>query len=1218
MIENENYVSINDVFVNDNKEVYVCGKTHDTSDNIVAFVAKLSATGVKEWEATLELTGGLDDAEFQKIYVDGKDIWIAGRNYPNSTILNAYNPDIILVKYVEATNGLSATLAFQKAYAGISGSTRSDEVTALTKYSDTRFILGGFTNTNSGVPYDAFLALVDTTGMFAIKRKLTSANSSEKITDIVVNGTDVFYSMEIASTASATAIDVGFGKATIGTNVIEIPWIKRISNTLYSFLDTSLAIDEFNEAYITSTTRLKSDNTTKDGFWVGKFDTTGDLIYNKRYAVSGGTITAASKCIIDIFGDLNVAISKIATTDGLHIAECIKLGYDGVIKNHTTQQFNINNIEGITVNSLDVDNSGDIHLFGQTSWNRNEFIFPFTSGSNADTTGHYTLTSTSTTNSITYADNVAKIYGYNPAGSNSTWVNSHLKITAAQLGTKLADDWTIEFALYKEASSSGTLSQTQHTLVSIGDAENATGGLWLYYDVSNGKLELVVTNNTTKINSAGSALQSTLTTMFADNTWQYIGLKKEGNQFTAYVNGLQAFTGSVTNTALGGKDLLFGQISGKDTTAGSFRKNEQGQYFIDHLRLRNRAVTPTVPTDVTAFPTAGAFAFAYTWVDSAWFTTNLNKYDYIDYVGWGLKIDKNADAARIGTQTAQTNTQVGFVRASVAAVTPATLTVTNTGFSLGDAGFQNLDFDDSTITMTAGTESLTYKQDIWSSRTATVPSPGSRKLKVTAVVKDRYYFKVTPTSKIDNIQELTINQAFNFTVGSKLRLNNNSGSFINSGYIVSKDTVNNKVYLAVNNNTWTNDLNTGQLVTEQFSEQSTYGIVGPIPNDINEIASYNFAQVNNTTPGTFNIDLDKYNLDGTYNAAGGQNLDSFAKFKPHSDDDYSIRIDEVSGSSPYIVGSVITITASDISFNTAYSTAQITNLTGVLKITLIANLTKILQVTAVANSDQVYVITGTNHYLSEGSMLYIDGNPSQTVSSVVYDEYDGSFAVSSIVSAREFVYKLPQAAITEPATTAANVSIYVKSPVLKMYYGHQYLFDVSHSSMAGGNLSFSKDNLNKLEYSFNSIERVGTPGITGAGIANPTVKLKVDEGIVTNISYYFDPSRTGADSPVSDGSYLDVTNSPYKGTFLVESVQGATITRGADIIKFPLLNEPEAAADVNQASYTTSSVKAVGSIGAIRIVNPVVSIQDYLLLLEFNLLDKLKELLLTHQAQNMQ
>ncbi|AXF41237.1 virion structural protein [Cyanophage S-TIM4] len=1188
LIENENYASVNDVYVNDNKEVYICGKTHDISDNLVAFVAKLSATGVKEWEATLELTGGLDDAEFQKLYVDGKDIWVAGRNYPNSSLLNAYNPDIILVKYVEAENGLSATLNFQRAYAGISGSTRSDEITALKKFSDTRFVIGGYTNTNSANPYDAFIALVDTTGTFAIKRKLTSANSSEKITDIVVNGSDVYFSMEIASSVSATAVDVGFGKATIGTSAITIPYIKQISNTVYSFLNTSIAMDEFDEAYITATTRLKSDNTTTTGFWVGKFNTTGDVIYNKRYAVAGGSITAASKCVIDIFGDLNVAVSKIATTDSVRTAECIKIGYNGIIKSHTTQQFNLNNIEGITVNSLAVDNSGDVHLFGQTSWNRNEFIFPFTSGSNADTTGHYTLTSTSTNNSITYADNVAKIYGYNPAGSNSTWVNSHLKITSAQLGTKLNENWTIEFGLYKEASSSQTLSQTQQTLVSIGDAEDATGGLWLYYDVSSGKLELVVTNNTTKLNSAGSALQSTLTTMFADNTWQYIGLKKEGNQFTAYVNGIQAFTGSVSNTALNGKDLLFGQITGRDGTAGTIRKNEQGQYFIDHLRLRNRAITPSVPSDVTAFPTTGAFAFAYTWVDSGWFTTNLSKYDYIDYIGWGLKIDKNADAARIGTQTVQTNTQVGFVRTSVSAVTGVDLTVTNTGFALGDAGFQNLDFDDSATTMNAGTESLTYKQDIWSSRTATVPSPGSRKLKVTAIVRDRYYFKVTPTSKIDNIQELTINQSFNFTVGTKLKLvNATSGAFINSGYIISTDNVNNKIFLSVNNNGWSDDLNQGQLVTEQFSEQSTYGIVGPIPADVNEIEGYNFAQVNNTTPGTFDIDLDKYNLDGTYNAAGGQNLDSFAKFKPHSDIDYAIRIDEVSPSgSPFIVGSVVTITSSDISFNSAYSTAQITNLTGVLKITVIANLTKILQVTAVTNSDQVYVITGTNHYLSTGSMIYVDGNPTQTIGSTTYDEYDGSFAVSQIVSAREFVYKLPSAALTSPATTAANVSIYVKSPVLKMYYGHQYLFDVSHSSMSGGNLSFSKDPLNKLEYSFNSIERVGTPGLTGAGNPTPTVKLKVDEGIVTNISYYFDPSRTGADSPVSDGSYLDVTDSPYKGTFSVQSVQGATITRGADIIRFPLLNEPEAAADVNQASYTTSSVKAVGSIGAIRIVNP--------------------------------
>ena len=154
-----------------------------------------------------------------------------------------------------------------------------------------------------------------------------------------------------------------------------------------------------------------------------------------------------------------------------------------------------------------------------------------------------------------------------------------------------------------------------------------------------------------------------------------------------------------------------------------------------------------------------------------------------------------------------------------------------------------------------------------------------------------------------------------------------------------------------------------------------------------------------------------------------------------------------------------------------------------------------------------------------------------------------------------------------------------------MYYGHQYLFDLSHSSLRGGNLSFSKDNLYKLEYSFNSIERIGTPGITGEGQPTPTVKLKVDKNIVTNISYYFDPSRPGEDSPVLVGSYLDVVDSPYGGQFNITSVSGGSITEGADIFKFKLNNEPEGDADIINASYSTSSVKAVGAIADIRIVN---------------------------------
>ena len=1190
LIENNEYVKVNDIFINEDKEIFVCGTTLDDSDINVGFISKLSSTGVKEWQKTLKLTTGQEYCEFQKLYVDGNDIWVVGVNRPNSALLSNYNPDIVLCKYVQASNGLSATLSFQKGYAGISGSTRSDNVNVIKKYSDTRYVIGGYTNTNSAYPYDAFIALIDTTGNFAIKRKLASENDSEKITDIVVKGNELFYTLETSDSQANNNINVSFGKATVGVNSITVNWIKEYTNTAYSFLNSSLTIDEYDEFYINATLRLKSDHTTKDSVWIGKVDTDGNYIWNYRYLATGKTVSAIGKSSIDIFGDLNIAINATDNTTGLKTVETLKLGYNGVIKNHTSNQFNKNRIEGIEARSISSDVSGDVYVFGQSLWNRNEFLFEFTdTDDSSDTIAHYTPTvvgNDATEALAIVGDGVAKLFARDIA-TPANWENAYIQIPAADLGTKLSGDWTIEFMLYNDSANTDTHSQTQQTLIAIGDATDATGGLWMFYNRTeagpSGKLSLVVTNDSTPLNSFSSTTESVLSNMFADDTWQFIGLKKEGNNFTMYVNGISVASGQIADTALGNKDLYFGNIPGRDGTAGTWRSNEQGQYYIDNLRLKNRAITPTVPSDVSSLPTASQFALGITWTDTAWFDSYNNIYDYIDYVGWGLKSDKNADASRLGDKGLQSNTQVGFVRSAISPVTGSSLTVISTGFSLGQEGLQSLDFDDASTLMTEDVATLDCSSDIWSSRTATIPSPGSRKLQIQAKVKDRYFFKVTDTIKIDNVQILTLNQSFAFTEGTKLVLNNN-GSFVNSGYITKIDNTNNKVYVAVNNNAWSDDLNIGELSTEQFNEQDTYGIVGKIPNDINVIKGYAFTEVNNTTPGTFDIDLNDYNLDGTESAGSGD-LDSYAKFKPYNDDDYSVRIDEVSGSSSYIVGSVITINSGDISYNAGYTTATITNLTGVLKITLISNLEKVIQVTSVSNSDEVYIITATKNYLSEGDMIYVDGNPTQQIGQVVYDEYNGSFPVSSIISPLEFTYKLPQAAVTSPATSAGDVDVFIKSPVLKMYYGHQYLFDLSHSSMVGGNLSFSKDNLYKLEYSFNSIERVGTPGVTGGGEPTPTVKLKVDRNIVTNISYYFDPARTGDDSPVIPGSYLDVVDSPYTGTFEISGVAGATITRGADVLKFPLLNEPEGDATVSKASYSTSSVKAVGPISNIRIVN---------------------------------
>ncbi|BCU95946.1 MAG: hypothetical protein CM15mV11_0210 [Caudoviricetes sp.] len=56
-------------------------------------------------------------------------------------------------------------------------------------------------------------------------------------------------------------------------------------------------------------------------------------------------------------------------------------------------------------------------------------------------------------------------------------------------------------------------------------------------------------------------------------------------------------------------------------------------------------------------------------------------------------------------------------------------------------------------------------------------------------------------------------------------------------------------------------------------------------------------------------------------------------------------------------------------------------------------------------------------------MVYVDGNPTQTIGATSYDEYDGAFAVERVVSPLEFTYKLDQAALTAPATNASDVSI---------------------------------------------------------------------------------------------------------------------------------------------------------------------------------------------------
>ena len=68
----------------------------------------------------------------------------------------------------------------------------------------------------------------------------------------------------------------------------------------------------------------------------------------------------------------------------------------------------------------------------------------------------------------------AKLFAKDVANP-STWTNANINI-AGSLGSVFANNWTLEFMVYKDATNSATFSQTQQTLISIGDATDSTGG----------------------------------------------------------------------------------------------------------------------------------------------------------------------------------------------------------------------------------------------------------------------------------------------------------------------------------------------------------------------------------------------------------------------------------------------------------------------------------------------------------------------------------------------------------------------------------------------------------------------------------------------------------------------------------------------------------------------------------------------------------------------
>jgi hypothetical protein len=1085
--EDVNLVINNSVISEVDKSVYLVGRSKTTDNNNHGIIQKINTEGSLIWSKSLSSTqpgSGSRYCELTSIYKSGNEIYVVGITKPNQSLYEAFNPDIVIAKYTENDGGTLATLTWQRELAGISGISRADYATDITAVGD-NFVICGYTNTNTTSVYDGFLIYINSSGDVITKRKLTSNTLSEKLYQVKTDSSNNIYVV-----GHAGSDNVLISKLYVSSNRLLVSWTKQISLTSYKFDNISFDIDEYDQLYIVSTAEVISTG-SRNKIYAIRLDTSGNIIKTNVYTISGGVSVTTGKCSIDIFGDVNFSYS-IQESDLSKTVGMIKIDYNGNILN-STKISSGNLIRGYETSLCLSDVSGDPLIIGQLYENRTQFLFNAES-SYDDVTGR--VSDLVTTGGVTVVTDPKY-------GTNSYNVPLSGRMRAST--TVTSSSWTLEgWFKYTSATTTKTLD---HITITDG-SNNIKIQINSVTGADYGKVR-------TQINgSAGSwSTQSDLVTLM-NAGYAHISLTKSfANSVATYtinVNGTQ-YVQVTSSTNINPTEIDFGNITG--TLSNPMRS--------DDIRLSNYVVSYS-----GTGPTAG--------------------YSVVDYgqaSGYTFKTDKNADADRLGTINL-TDHAYSISRTAYASVTASvdTNTIAST-YALGSEGLQILDFNYAISALTQDFAIPSVTSDLWSSRTATIPTVGGTKIKVTAKALDKFYFNHFSTSKADNIRKLTLNQSFDFNVGTTLLLKNSLGATVASGKILEKDITNN--YVLVSDITGTFAVNTGELSTSDSF--------------VNEISAYSFANVDNTTPGSFDISI-----------PGGLE----AKFKPYSDEDYLVRIDAVLSGSSYVVGSVVSLTSSNFSFNSGHTSAIISGLTGVTQISVVTNLTKILQVDVIDNTDLVFIRTATSHYLSDTSVVYVTTSPT-------YTPLTGTFDIYSVLSKREFIVKLRD--IAESFLTNQSITIFVKNPIFKFIYGQQYTFDTSHSSMQGHYLSFYRDNLYKIEYTFKNIVRRGTPGFDEPG-NSPFISFKVTDD-AANISYYADPSDLTSDGPVDNTSYIDVQPSPYIGSFEISDLAGGTVTSGPNRFKFVIDFEPEKIATTSLSSYSTTSTKAVGSIAKIRLVN---------------------------------
>ena len=1180
----EKIVKIKDIAIADDRTFYVVGEADDLDGDSAGLIAKFNSDGRLLWTRTmapLQPASGNKRCVFNKIYLENTSphsIYVVGETIPNAVNLT-YNPDLVVAKFTSGFDGFNnptAVPVWQREIAGISGSTRRDYITSLTIDSDGQIYIGGTTDTNSPNPNDMWIALLDTDGSIKEKRKICTTSGSEQMTDLKFTSNDTCIFVGVNDPAGTGEIVVG--ETYYDTATIEVQWSRQFGNTSYRFSNPRITVDDYGSRYVTATA-YSIANTKNVGILYMKFAPTD---YKTPSVVKMLAPTATFEDIqstgvqFDIFGNVDVgAYVKYAFNDHRAIIFKVSWNTSNILTASSVKQVSGIGFQPTTVTN---DNSGDTLIAGDKIESNELFISNFESTVNEDETFNNTLTAG-------WNSDPALSTSKFKYGAQSADTTSAARRLSLDWGADVSSTYTIESWIAIGATQYAAQATTPQIIQVVPNAgDNATVELDGVSSSANfGKYILKLGSNTYYSTS------TTNWTTFNSEAWVHVALVKSSPGVGTYVykvfaNGIEQL--SVTSTTVDTQlksVFLFGKSS--PVVASSIKG------YIDNISVSTLAKYSDTFTPAQA--------------------VGSNK----KVSGFCFKLDR--EQTKTGTytlSTVQTGMQI-TVAAAVNDFTFNTQVITSGDWALGPAGLQILDYADVVSNNVEGTYSFTSTDQIYETRTATIPTPLGKKLLLSTTVIPKFYIRDAVYQSIDAVKTVTFNQAATFTKGSLLQqysviggqdvisaygtIVNVGTNSVDIGNIIGtfdttkllKSSVNDVNTIAqtflvettipqwvTNNNYTTGDevYNAGKIYTSGTTAVS--GATAPV-HTVGTVTDGSINWIYTRPAGSFNVDLAN-----TSHSSG--NLGQFATWKPFVAEDYIIKIEGVYEDSNFIKGDTLDAAAVGISatFDATGKIITIAGLVGVKKFHLTSNLAKdVIPSGALTFTDLVFCVANSKHNFTANEIIFVEG--------FTTTEYGGSFFIEEILDSRTFTYRLRSTAVQDPtfvSSTIGSVNIYAKHPQLLFVRRHQYIFDLDDPSNFGYYMSFSKDNQYKLEYPFVNIVREGIPGLTDQTSPKPLVKFIVDDD-VTNISYYFDPSRTlPSNSPVGEASFIDVIQTPYKGTFRINAILSDTE------FTFPLLVEPEKTnaplgtteTGLTRASYSTTSTKAIGPISNIKLVNP--------------------------------